>query len=123
MIRIAIQKLIFLGILLSQQPLDWGRLDSLRGIIYVDGKPFTGQAYKKLEEGELFGEYLDGIRHGLWQKFNRIQEPLMIGEYIKGKKNGIWQHWYLNGSRKLFALFDRFSAKASSFTSYPSCCA
>ena len=58
MIRIAIQKLIFLGILFSQQPLDWGRLDSLRGIIYVDGKPFTGQAYKKLEEGELFGEYL-----------------------------------------------------------------
>ena len=31
------------------------------------------------------GEFLEGLKHGLWQTFNRIGQPLMIGYYDRGK--------------------------------------
>ena len=54
------------------------------------------------------GEFLEGLKHGLWQTFNRIGQPLMIGYYDRGRKNGKFEQWYDDGKkrhRELIATF------------------
>ena len=35
------------------------------------------------------GEFLEGLKHGLWQTFNKIGQPLMIGYYDRGNSKDL----------------------------------
>ena len=88
---------VFYGMLSAQDSLkaiEWGYLDSLRGVYTLDKVPYTGPVFKKLGIGLMTGSYKEGIKDGLWQTFNNIGEPLMIGNYKDGKKNGKFEQWY-----------------------------
>ena len=73
---------LLFSLLYANEPIEWGRLDSVGGLMYLERDLFTGRVYKQLDIGKMEGEYLSGIRHGIWQKYNRIGEPLMLGEYL-----------------------------------------
>lgn len=54
-----------------------------------------------------FGNYLNGMKHGNWEKFfeifphgtwNATQE---IGNYFEGRKNGVWSSFYLDSTSTL----------------------
>ena len=92
----------------SIEVIEWGYLDSVKGLYYYEDELFTGPVIKYLSSGLMEGEFQDGLRHGLWQTFNRIGQPLMIGYYDKGKKNGKFEQWYDDGKtryRELIASF------------------
>ena len=94
----------------SLKAIEWGYLDSLRGVYTLDKVPYTGPVFKKLGIGLMTGSYKEGIKHGLWQTFNNIGEPLMIGNYNEGKKDGTFEQWYDDGERRrreLVATFDQ----------------
>ena len=65
---------------------EWGYLDSSKGLYYHEGDLYSGPVIKYLNSGLMEGEFLEGLKHGLWQTFNRIGQPLMIGYYDRGKK-------------------------------------
>tara|TARA_B100001175_G_scaffold94085_1_gene79553 strand:- start:184 stop:1026 length:843 start_codon:yes stop_codon:yes gene_type:complete len=92
----------------SIEVIEWGYLDSVKGLYYYEDELYTGPVIKYLSSGLMEGEFQDGLRHGLWQTFNRIGQPLMIGYYDKGKKNGKFEQWYDDGKtrhRELIASF------------------
>ena len=87
---------------------EWGYLDSVKGLYYYEGELYSGPVIKYLNSGLMEGEFLNGVKHGLWQTFNRIGQPLMIGYYDKGGKNGKFEQWYDDGKkrhRELVATF------------------
>ena len=87
---------------------EWGYLDSSKGLYYYEGDLYSGPVIKYLNSGLMEGEFLEGLKHGLWQTFNRIGQPLMIGYYDRGKKNGKFEQWYDDGKkrhRELIATF------------------
>ena len=98
--------ILYFSFLYANEPIEWGLLDSSNGLMYLEKNLFTGRVYKELDIGKIEGEYLAGVRHGIWQKYNRIGEPLMLGEYDNGRKTGVWKHWYINGNKKLNAKFN-----------------
>ena len=92
----------------DNDPVEWGFLDSLDGVYYLNDSVFTGSTIKQLEIGILSGNFLDGLKHGTWTILNRISEPIMIGEYNQGKKNGKFEQWYDDGyarKKELIATF------------------
>ena len=94
----------------NAKAVEWGYLDSLAGVYYIDKIPYTGPAIKQLDIGMLAGEFKDGIKHGLWQTLNQIGEPIMIGHFEEGKKHGKFEQWYDDGHarhRELIATFDQ----------------
>jgi antitoxin component YwqK of YwqJK toxin-antitoxin module len=38
--------------------------------------------------------YVDGIKHGAFQRYGRRDEKLMEGEYSNGEKDGLWTEWW-----------------------------
>ena len=87
---------------------EWGYLDSVKGLYYYESELYSGPVIKYLNSGLMEGEFLNGVKHGLWQTFNRIGQPLMIGYYDKGEKNGKFEQWYDDGKkrhRELVATF------------------
>ena len=104
---------IFISVLVAQddstRAVEWGYLDSLAGVYYLDNVPYTGPVIKKLDIGLVAGEFKDGIRHGLWQTLNLIGQPIMIGHFKEGRKHGKFEQWYDDGAyrhRELIATFD-----------------
>jgi antitoxin component YwqK of YwqJK toxin-antitoxin module len=71
---------------------DVDQLGERNGLIYVEGKPFTGVAVEKYSNGQK------------WYEFT----------YKDGKEHGLWTHWYENGQKETEATFkdgERFSEK------------
>ncbi len=94
----------------TPKAVEWGYLDSLAGVYYLDNVPYTGPVIKQLDIGMRAGEFKDGVKHGLWQTLNQIGEPIMIGHFDKGKKHGKFEQWYDDGDkrhRELIATFDQ----------------
>lgn len=94
----------------STKAIEWGYLDSLRGVYTLDKEPYTGPVIKKLGIGLMTGSYRDGIKDGLWQTLNTIGQPIMIGHFKEGKKHGQFEQWYDDGEtrhRELIATFDQ----------------
>ena len=88
---------------------EWGYLDSLAGVYYLDEVPYSGPVIKQLEIGLLTGEFKAGLKHGLWQTLNKIGQPIMIGHFQNGRKHGKFEQWYDDGDerhRELIATFD-----------------
>ena len=54
----------------TSEPVEWGYLDSLAGVYYLDQVPYSGPVIKQLEIGLLTGEFKAGPKHGLWQTLN-----------------------------------------------------
>tara|TARA_B100001250_G_scaffold189658_1_gene162902 strand:- start:78 stop:932 length:855 start_codon:yes stop_codon:yes gene_type:complete len=92
----------------SLEVIEWGYLDSVKGLYYYEGELYTGPVIKYLSSGLMEGEFLNGLKHGLWQTFNRIGEPLMIGTYDNGKKNGAFKQWYDDGKKRHLELVATF---------------
>ena len=91
------------------KPVEWGYLDSLAGVYYLDQVPYSGPVIKQLEIGLLTGEFKAGLKHGLWQTLNKIGQPIMLGYFKDGKKHGKFEQWYDDGDerhRELIATFD-----------------
>ena len=91
------------------KPVEWGYLDSLAGVYYLDQVPYSGPAIKQLEIGFLTGEFKAGLKNGLWQTLNKIGQPIMIGHFKDGRKHGKFEQWYDDGDerhRELVATFD-----------------
>ena len=91
------------------KPVEWGYLDSLAGVYYLDQVPYSGPVIKQLEIGLLTGEFKAGLKHGLWQTLNKIGQPIMIGHFKEGRKHGKFEQWYDDGDerhRELIATFD-----------------
>ena len=80
---------------------EWGYLDSLAGIYYLDEVPYSGPVIKQLEIGLLTGEFKAGLKHGLWQTLNKIGQPIMIGHFQNGNRDG--QFLYFDNKGKLQA--------------------
>ena len=59
------------------KPVEWGYLDSLAGVYYLDQVPYSGPVIKQLEIGLLTGEFKAGLKNGLWQTLNKIGQPIM----------------------------------------------
>ena len=108
---IIILSLSFLGAQTdSSKAVEWGYLDSLGGVYYLDEIPYTGPVIKQLDIGLLAGEFKEGLKHGLWQTLNQIGEPIMIGHFQNGRKHGKFEQWYDDGAsrkRELIATFDQ----------------
>ena len=92
----------------SIEVIEWGYLDSVKGLYYYEDELYTGPVIKYLSSGLMEGEFQNGLRHGLWQTFNRIGQPLMIGYYDKGKKNGKFEQWYDDGKKRHRELIASF---------------
>ena len=71
----------------TSEPVEWGYLDSLAGVYYLDQVPYSGPVIKQLEIGLLTGEFKAGLKHGLWQTLNKIGQPIMIGHFKDGRKH------------------------------------
>ena len=94
----------------TPKAVEWGYLDSLAGVYYLDNVPYTGPVIKQLDIGMRAGEFKDGVKHGLWQTLNQIGEPIMIGHFDQGRKHGKFEQWYDDGDkrhRELIATFDQ----------------
>ena len=59
------------------KPVEWGYIDSLAGVYYLDQVPYSGPVIKQLEIGLLTGEFKAGLKHGLWQTLNKIGQPII----------------------------------------------
>ena len=92
----------------SIEVIEWGYLDSVKGLYYYEDELYSGPVIKYLSSGLMEGEFQNGLRHGLWQTFNRIGQPLMIGYYDKGKKNGKFEQWYDDGKKRHRELIASF---------------
>lgn len=92
----------------SIEVIEWGYLDSVKGLYYHENELYSGPVIKYLSSGLMEGEFLEGLRHGLWQTFNRIGEPMMIGYYDEGRKNGKFEQWYDDGKRRHRELIATF---------------
>ncbi len=88
---------------------EWGYLDSLAGVYYLDQVPYSGPVIKQLDVGMLTGEFRAGLKHGLWQTLNNIGEPIMIGHFTDGKKDGKFEQWYDDGDKRHQELIATFS--------------
>ena len=84
----------------TPKAVEWGYLDSLAGVYYLDNVPYTGPVIKQLDIGMRAGEFKDGVKHGLWQTLNQIGEPIMIGHFDQGRKHGKFEQWYDDGDKR-----------------------
>lgn len=72
------------------------------------GKPFTGLAYEKYDNGELnyFSFYEDGMAHGLQREFYS-NGHLKTEEYMKyGQLHGESKSWYENGNIRSVTMYE-----------------
>jgi len=92
----------------STRAIEFGYLDSLRGVYTLDKEPYTGPVFKKLGIGLMTGNYKDGIKSGLWQTLNTIGEPIMIGHFKDGEKHGDFEQWYDDGEKRHRELTGKF---------------
>lgn len=85
------------------------RLEQIRGVVLIDGTPFTGTLYK---QNPLTGDtlslntYWQGQKHGEWRSYFENGTPRDKRYYDRGKKTGAFVAWWPNGNPKLSYQFE-----------------
>jgi len=69
------------------------------GIYTLNGKVYTGSAFKKFENGNIgiIGQIKDGKMEGTWTWFYSNGEKKRESIYINNKKEGLTYYWHPNG--------------------------
>ncbi len=94
----------------AQKSVSLTRLSKSRSGIYTSnqtGKLFTGEAYKRFENGKvgMRGKIVDGRFSGLWVWWYENGSKKRETTYINGVKSGYAYWWYKNGVKKLEVKF------------------
>ena len=86
---------------------DLEKLERRDELGYFEGKPFTGVAVAKYENGQKAGEYTfkDGKEHGLWIGWYETGEKESEGTWKDGKKDGMATGWWENGQKSYEATY------------------
>jgi antitoxin component YwqK of YwqJK toxin-antitoxin module len=117
-----------LGGCAKQSEVDGDLLQNRNDVYYLpnEGKPFTGIAVKKFENGQKNWErtYKDGKQHGLetWWHENENGQKWTEGPYKDGRAHGLWTAWHANGQKEYEATFKygkRISRKGWDEDGYP----
>jgi antitoxin component YwqK of YwqJK toxin-antitoxin module len=72
------------------------------GVLFRDGKPFTGVRYERYPAGEVHTEtrYESGLREGLAKEFALTGAVQVQWNFHAGKKHGIQQGWFIEGPKR-----------------------
>lgn len=78
------------------------------GIIFKQGKLFSGELIKKYENGAIHSrsEYVDGQLNGIFQSWHINGNLIEFREYTKGVKTGIHKGWWSNSKPKFVYNFN-----------------
>jgi antitoxin component YwqK of YwqJK toxin-antitoxin module len=81
--------------------IDWDQLEEQDHLKYFEGKPFTGIAVKKFENGQKNWErtFKEGKRHGLATGWYENGQKDDEATYKAGKLHGRYTEWYENGEK------------------------
>lgn len=74
-------------------------LDPAEGLVYFNGKPFTGTSQSFYPNGQMASsiEYRQGKKHGLYRKWYEDGLLSFESEYLDGKQHGTARTWWRNG--------------------------
>jgi antitoxin component YwqK of YwqJK toxin-antitoxin module len=82
-------------------------LNQQQGLVYYEGKPFTGVAVESAASGGVVAkiQYQEGKKHGVEQKWFADGSPSYYSEYHEGKKHGTTKTWWKNGHPRSVGRF------------------
>lgn len=72
------------------------------GLVYYQGKPFSGTAASYYSEGILSGsiDFVQGKRHGFYRKWFEDGTLSFESQYQDGKQHGLTSTWWRNGNKR-----------------------
>jgi antitoxin component YwqK of YwqJK toxin-antitoxin module len=75
-------------------------LNATDSLMLQKGKPFTGTAFSRFENGKLqhATQYVNGLKQGLMLVWYPDGKPQLMSTYRKGHLNGRFKGWYQFGA-------------------------
>ncbi|GJM34178.1 MAG: hypothetical protein DHS20C18_31790 [Saprospiraceae bacterium] len=92
----------------SLTPGDLLELKPQEGLVYYQGRPFTGISVAYYPDGEKAEtiEYLNGKKHGLYKKWFEHGALSFESHYSAGKQHGLTKSWWSNGNLRTASHYE-----------------
>lgn len=82
-------------------------LRASRGVVVLDGLPYSGEALRHDDEGHLLERvvYREGKKHGLKEMWFEDGTRSFSSTYVAGKRHGETRSWWRNGNQRTLSKF------------------